>query len=106
MMVYLTFIKLLLIFTNRCVIRKQNSIKGSSKCSHQALSYRWSGRPEQAGICVDLIRAIIARDIIPTPLLGVCLGHQAIVVALVKSHSVQEISHGKQDTIFHQQKFI
>lgn len=65
------------------------------------------GRPEQAGICVDLIKAIITGDMIPTPLLGVCLGHQAIVVAsggnVIQS---QEISHGKEDSIFHQQQHL
>ncbi|MDR3053656.1 MAG: aminodeoxychorismate/anthranilate synthase component II [Coriobacteriales bacterium] len=32
------------------------------------------GRPEDAGICPELIRSFAGR----TPLLGVCLGHQAI----------------------------
>ncbi|MGC8683840.1 MAG: anthranilate synthase component II, partial [Athalassotoga sp.] len=31
------------------------------------------GRPENAGVCVDLIKGI--KDI---PILGICLGHQAI----------------------------
>jgi anthranilate synthase/aminodeoxychorismate synthase-like glutamine amidotransferase len=34
------------------------------------------GRPEAAGICVELIRRAA-----PVPLLGVCLGHQALAVA-------------------------
>jgi anthranilate synthase component II len=34
------------------------------------------GRPEGAGICVELIRRAA-----PVPLLGVCLGHQALAVA-------------------------
>jgi anthranilate synthase component II len=36
-------------------------------------------RPEAAGICVELVRAAVERGL---PLLGVCLGHQAIGVAL------------------------
>ena|SRR3990167_334965 len=62
------------------------------------------GRPENAGICVDLIQALISGDISRTPLLGVCLGHQAITVAL-GGHVVQskEICHGKDDFIFHNQ---
>ena len=35
------------------------------------------GRPEDAGICVDVIRKLGPR----TPILGVCLGHQAICLA-------------------------
>jgi len=60
------------------------------------------GRPEEAGICVDLIRAMVAGDISRTPLLGVCLGHQAIIVALGgRVIQSKEISHGKDDLIFH-----
>ncbi|MDI3316765.1 MAG: aminodeoxychorismate/anthranilate synthase component II [Bacillota bacterium] len=35
------------------------------------------GRPEKAGICVDLVRELAPR----IPILGICLGHQAIGVA-------------------------
>jgi anthranilate synthase component 2 len=60
------------------------------------------GRPEEAGICVNLIRAMVTGDIDQTPLLGVCLGHQAITIAL-GGHVIQskEIFHGKDDLIFH-----
>lgn len=65
------------------------------------------GRPENAGICVDLIRAIVMGVVNPIPLLGVCLGHQIITIALggrvIQAH---EIIHGKQDHIFHCQKGI
>ena len=55
-------------------------------------------RPEDAGICIDLIRA--TRDI---PLLGVCLGHQAITVAFGgQVIQAPEIIHGKKELIFHQ----
>ena len=35
------------------------------------------GRPENAGVIVDVVRAL-GRD---TPILGVCLGHQAVCAA-------------------------
>ena len=55
--------------------------------------------PAQAGICLDLIRAAAGRRI---PLLGVCLGHQAIGEAfggrIVRAN---RILHGKVDAIDH-----
>ena len=35
------------------------------------------GRPEDAGICVDVVRKFYDK----IPILGVCLGHQAIINA-------------------------
>jgi len=55
--------------------------------------------PDQAGICLDLTRAAAEASI---PLLGVCLGHQAIGQAFggrVIRHS--EIVHGKMGEIHH-----
>jgi anthranilate synthase component II len=64
------------------------------------------GRPEEAGICVELVNALVTNRLDSAiPLLGVCLGHQAITVALggqvIQSH---EIVHGKFDMIFHHRK--
>mgnify|MGYP002360220906 CR=1 FL=1 len=60
------------------------------------------GRPEDAGICIDLIRAIVHAKINVIPLLGVCLGHQAITIALGgRVVQAQEICHGKEDLIYH-----
>jgi len=55
--------------------------------------------PDQAGICLPLTRAAAEANI---PLLGVCLGHQAIGQAFggrVIRHS--EIVHGKMGEIHH-----
>ena len=50
------------------------------------------GRPEQAGISVDLIRAQCEY----TPILGVCLGHQAIGQAYgARIVSAPALLHGK-----------
>ena len=59
------------------------------------------GRPEHAGICVELIQALPAS----IPLLGVCLGLQAIVYAC-GGHivSAPELVHGKANLIFHQRQ--
>ena len=54
------------------------------------------GRPEGAGISVELIRRFTGRK----PILGVCLGHQAIAVAFGGSIiSAQRLMHGKTSMI-------
>jgi anthranilate synthase component 2 len=51
------------------------------------------GRPEDAGICMDLI-APLGETI---PILGVCLGHQAICAAFGGTVSyARQLMHGKQ----------
>lgn len=59
------------------------------------------GTPDQAGICIDLIKSL--SDSIP--ILGVCLGHQAITKAfggeVVRSG---EIFHGKPSSIRHRKQ--
>ncbi|WP_108502235.1 anthranilate synthase component II [Paracoccus indicus] len=55
--------------------------------------------PDQAGICLDLIKAAADRRI---PLLGVCLGHQSIGQAFGgKIVRATRILHGKVDAISH-----
>ncbi len=56
------------------------------------------GRPEQAGISLDLVRAHDGR----TPLLGVCLGHQAIAQAFgARIVEAPKLMHGKTSPVFH-----
>jgi anthranilate synthase/aminodeoxychorismate synthase-like glutamine amidotransferase len=55
-------------------------------------------RPEEAGICIELIQKLGSK----IPILGVCLGHQAIGAAFgAKIHLAKEILHGKESLIFH-----
>ena len=56
------------------------------------------GRPEQAGITLDVIRRFGSR----IPLLGVCLGHQAIGLAFGgKVVRAQSPMHGKTSMVEH-----
>jgi anthranilate synthase component 2 len=61
--------------------------------------------PEKAGISVDLVKAVAHHQKIP--LLGVCLGHQAIAAAFgAKIIRAPNIMHGKVDKIHHSQESI
>lgn len=57
------------------------------------------GRPDDAGICLELVRLAAAERI---PLLGVCLGHQAIGQAFgLTIIQCEDIVHGKSSMIHH-----
>lgn len=57
------------------------------------------GTPERAGASIPLVRACAAGR---TPLLGVCLGHQAIGVAFGATvDRAPELLHGKTSSVFH-----
>lgn len=50
------------------------------------------GRPEDAGICVDTVKKLGGR----IPILGVCLGHQAICASFGATVSyAKKLMHGK-----------
>ena len=55
------------------------------------------GRPEDAGICIPAIRYFAGK----LPILGICLGHQAICEAFGgKVSYAKELMHGKKKTIY------
>ena len=61
------------------------------------------GRPENAGISVEVIRRFGAG----TPLLGVCLGHQGIGIAFGgEVVRAPELMHGKTSSILHDGKGV
>ncbi|MCM3240831.1 aminodeoxychorismate/anthranilate synthase component II [Heyndrickxia oleronia] len=56
------------------------------------------GVPDQAGICMDVIKELHQQ----IPILGVCLGHQAIGAAFgARIVQAREIKHGKTSRILH-----
>lgn len=61
------------------------------------------GRPENAGVCIEVIKAFGKL----IPILGVCLGHQAIGFAFgCKIVRAETLMHGKTSMIFHDGKII
>jgi para-aminobenzoate synthetase component 2 len=62
------------------------------------------GTPEQAGCSIDMVHAAEERSL---PLLGVCLGHQAIAVAhgAVVSRA-PELLHGKTSEVVHDRQGV
>ena len=62
------------------------------------------GTPESAGVSVELVKYCADKKI---PLLGVCLGHQAIAVAYGATVSrAPELLHGKTSLVTHQSKSV
>ena len=54
------------------------------------------GKPSDAGICIDVVKKFAGK----IPILGVCLGHQAICEAYGATVSyAKELMHGKQSEI-------
>ena len=61
------------------------------------------GRPEDAGVIVDVAKTL-GKEI---PVLGVCLGHQAICAAFGATVTyAKELMHGKQSLIEHDGKSV
>lgn len=56
------------------------------------------GRPEDAGICVEVIQSFYKK----IPILGICLGHQAIGTAFgANVVQAKKIMHGKKSQMSH-----
>ena len=62
------------------------------------------GTPEDAGACIEIVNAAIEKQ---KPLLGVCLGHQAIGAALGgKVSRAPELLHGKTSPVQHKNEGV
>jgi para-aminobenzoate synthetase component 2 len=62
------------------------------------------GTPEDAGACIEIVNAAIEKQ---KPLLGVCLGHQAIGAALgAKVSRAPELLHGKTSQVQHKNEGV
>jgi para-aminobenzoate synthetase component 2 len=62
------------------------------------------GTPKDAGACIEIVNAAIEKH---KPLLGVCLGHQAIGAALGgKVSRAPELLHGKTSQVQHKNEGV
>jgi para-aminobenzoate synthetase component 2 len=89
------------------VWRNDDTRLSDSRDGHAAIAAQFDGvllspgpgTPERAGASIDLVRACAAAA---TPLLGVCLGHQAIGVAFGATvDRAPELLHGKTSSVYH-----
>jgi len=73
------------------------SVEGIISMSPQAIIISpGPGRPEDAGVCVETVRRLDGR----LPILGVCLGHQAIYMAYGgKVSHARKLMHGKTSKV-------
>ncbi|NIM10756.1 MAG: anthranilate/aminodeoxychorismate synthase component II, partial [Candidatus Aminicenantes bacterium] len=81
------------------VVKRNNAVTideiKEMKPSHIIIS-PGPGRPENAGITVEVVRAFTGL----IPIFGICLGHQAIGAAFgAKILPAAELCHGKASTI-------
>src|ERR1700710_201139 len=89
------------------VWRNDDTRLSDSRDGHAAIAAQFDGvllspgpgTPERAGASIELVRACAASG---TPLLGVCLGHQAIGVAFGATvDRAPELLHGKTSSVYH-----
>ena len=91
-----------IVFHDQNVIIKRNdqiSIKQIEKMNVKGIILSpGPGRPENSGICLNVIRQLGSK----IPILGVCLGHQAIALAFGgEVVAAPKILHGKESSISH-----
>jgi len=82
-----------------CVVLRNDQLSPSDALDFDGvLLSPGPGIPEDAGVCVPLIREAAGR----VPIFGVCLGHQAIAVAYgAVVNRAPELVHGKTSEVHH-----
>jgi para-aminobenzoate synthetase component 2 len=88
-----------------CTVVRNDAIKvGEADKYDGVLISPGPGTPESAGVSVELVKYCAEKKI---PLLGVCLGHQAIAVAYGATVSrAPELLHGKTSVVTHQGRSV
>jgi para-aminobenzoate synthetase component 2 len=85
-----------------CLVRRNDEVEVSDLATlgvDGILISPGPGRPEDAGVSVPLVSAAAERGL---PLLGVCLGHQAIAVAFGgRVIRAPELLHGRTSDVVH-----
>jgi para-aminobenzoate synthetase component 2 len=81
------------------VVRNDEVAPADARAYDGVLLSPGPGTPEKAGVCVDLVREVAGE----VPVLGVCLGHQAIAVAYgAVVERAPELLHGKTSEVLHE----
>ena len=83
-----------------CTVRRNDDVRASDADGYDGvLLSPGPGTPQRAGACIELVHHCAGR----VPLLGVCLGHQAIAVAYGATVGrAPELLHGKTSEVSHQ----
>jgi para-aminobenzoate synthetase component 2 len=82
------------------VVRNDAVTTGDAAAYDGVLLSPGPGTPQDAGVCVDMVRACGDRR---QPMLGVCLGHQALGVAFgAVVGRAPELLHGKTSVVQHE----
>jgi para-aminobenzoate synthetase component 2 len=82
-----------------CDVRRNDEVEPRDALGYDGvLLSPGPGTPESAGVCVRMVREVAGR----VPILGVCLGHQAIGVAYgAVVDRAPELLHGKTSAVHH-----
>ncbi len=83
-----------------CVVRRNDAVEaGDVAAADGVLISPGPGTPERAGASMDIVRECAERD---RPVLGVCLGHQAIAAVWGATVArAPELLHGKTSVVHH-----